>query len=143
MCLNLQMNRTVLHYAARCPTEAVRKDIFDECIMNGADKFARDAFGHDAEHYFTHEFAASKSNGQNASNGLSQDDEVFEDNSPVIEKAIEAKDFDKLVKYVLEGDSEKLMDRSSDDEEVQEFIKNIPAFQVIFKKPKALFNCFR
>ena len=24
--------------------------------MNGADKFARDAFGNDAEYYFTHEF---------------------------------------------------------------------------------------
>ena len=39
------------------------------------------------------------------------------------------KDYDKLVKYVLDGESHRLMEKTSDDEEMQEFIKNIPAFQ--------------
>ena len=68
-------------------------------------------------------------------NGHHTEDEVFDepDNSPTIENAIQEKDFDKLVKYVLEGDSERLAERSSEDEEMQEFIKNIPAFQVFSK----------
>ena len=106
--------------------------------MNGADKFAKDSFGNDPEYYFTHEFSSNKlpvsndtkTNG--ASNGQT-DDEVFDDSSPVIESAIQDKNFDKLVKYVLEGDSERLSGRSSEDEEMQEFIKNIPAFQVLLK----------
>ena len=35
------MNRTVLHYAARCADKTTRLEITDEAIMNGADKFAR------------------------------------------------------------------------------------------------------
>ena len=103
-------------------------------IMNGADKFAKDAFGNDAEYYFTHELSTNKTLGvsNDKSNGNGQtDDEVFDDSSPVIESAIQDKNFDKLVKYVLEGDSERLSGRSSEDEEMQEFIKNIPAFQVL------------
>ena len=101
----------------------------DDCIMSGADKFAKDAFGNDAEFYVTNEFAKSAEEKQNGVD----DEEVFEEKkSPTIENAIQEKDFDKLVKYVLEGDSDKLIDRSSEDEEVQEFIKNIPAFQVKF-----------
>ena len=129
-----QWNRTVLHYAARCPNEATRTEIIDEMIMNGADKFAKDAFGNDAEYYFTHELSTNKTLGvsNDKSNGNGQtDDEVFDDSSPVIESAIQDKNFDKLVKYVLEGDSERLSGRSSEDEEMQEFIKNIPAFQVL------------
>jgi hypothetical protein len=38
-----QANRTVLHHVARCNNEEVRREIFDECIMNGADKFAKDS----------------------------------------------------------------------------------------------------
>lgn len=94
--------------------------------MNGADKFAKDAFGNDCEFYYTHDFPKAG----DKTNGVTEDDEVFEDDSPTLDSAIQAKDFDKLVKYVLEGNSDKLVDRSSDDEEVQEFIKNIPAFQV-------------
>ena len=130
-----QLNRTVLHYAARCSNEATRTEIFDTCVMNGADKFARDALGNDAEYYFTHELTATNKLGvsNDKPNGVSNghtDDEVFDDSSPVIENAIQEKNFDKLVKYVLEGDSERLSGRSSEDEEMQEFIKNIPAFQV-------------
>ena len=113
--------------------------------MNGADKFAKDAFGNDAEYYFTHELNTNKqlAVGSNdkpngASNGQT-DDEVFDDSSPVIESAIQDKNFDKLVKYVLEGDSERLSGRSSEDEEMQEFIKNIPAFQVIKITKKRIF----
>ena len=120
-----QLNRTVLHYAARCPNEATRTEIIDEMIMNGADKFAKDAFGNDAEYYFTHELNTNKqlAVGSNdkpngASNGQT-DDEVFDDSSPVIESAIQDKNFDKLVKYVLEGDSERLSGRSSEDEEIK------------------------
>ena len=40
---HFQANRTVLHYVARCSDEEVRMEIFDECIMNGADKFAKDS----------------------------------------------------------------------------------------------------
>ena len=126
-------------------------------IMNGADKFAKDAFGNDAEYYFTHELNTNKqlAVGSNdkpngATNGQT-DDEVFDDSSPVIESAIQDKNFDKLVKYVLEGDSERLSGRSSEDEEMQEFIKNIPAFQVIKITKKRIFfvfleeviNCFK
>ena len=156
-CNFFQLNRTVLHYAARCPNEATRTEIIDEMIMNGADKFAKDAFGNDAEYYFTHELNTNKqlAVGSNdkpngATNGQT-DDEVFDDSSPVIESAIQDKNFDKLVKYVLEGDSERLSGRSSEDEEMQEFIKNIPAFQVIKITKKRIFfvfleeviNCFK
>jgi hypothetical protein len=126
------MSRNVLHYAARGPKEDARREIFDDCIMNGADKFARDTFGNDAEYYFKNDFPKIGGVGDKSGSiaNTTDNDEVFEDNSPTIETAIQEKDFDKLVKYVLDGDSDKLMDRSSDDEEVQEFIKNIPAFQV-------------
>ena len=75
-------------------------------------------------------------------NGHQTEDEVFDeaDNSPTIENAIQEKDFDKLVKYVLEGDAERLAERSSEDEEMQEFIKNIPAFQVNCTKAMVLKN---
>ena len=125
------MNRTILHYAARCSDQTVRQEMFDDCIMNGADKFARDAFGNDPEFYFTNDFAkAGTTIDEKKTNGHHTEDEVFEDSSPTIENAIQEKDFDKLVKYVLEGDADRLAERSSEDEEMQEFIKNIPAFQV-------------
>ncbi len=38
-----QANRTVLHYVARCGNEEARREIFDESIMSGADKFAKDS----------------------------------------------------------------------------------------------------
>ena len=38
------MNRTVLHYAVRCSDKTTRLEIFEEAIMNGSDKFAKDAF---------------------------------------------------------------------------------------------------
>ena len=50
------MNRTVLHYAARCQDETIRNEITEESIKNGADKFARDDFGNDSEFYVTNEF---------------------------------------------------------------------------------------
>lgn len=126
--------RTLLHYASRCPQESLRNDILSEGIMNGADKFARDAFGNDADFYIKHDFP--KAPGNSAVNGGGKtngnlSDEVFEETPANVEKAVQQKDFDKLVKYVLEGESDKLVDQSSDDEEVQEFIKNIPAFQVV------------
>ena len=93
--------------------------------FSGADKFARDAFGNDSEHYVTNEFAAVV----NDSKTSEETTEDQEDASPTIENAIQEKDYDKLVKYVLDGESHRLMERTSDDEEMQEFIKNIPAFQ--------------
>ena len=93
--------------------------------FSGADKFARDAFGNDSEHYVTNEFAAIV----NDSKTSEETTEDQEDTSPTIENAIQEKDYDKLVKYVLDGESHRLMERTSDDEEMQEFIKNIPAFQ--------------
>ena len=66
-----------MHYAARCEDETIRNEITEACIekgkklnwfheifllisrnFSGADKFARDAFGNDSEHYVTNEFAA-------------------------------------------------------------------------------------
>ena len=130
--MNFQMNRTVLHYAARCADKTTRLEITDEAIMNGADKFARDAFGNDADYYITNEFVKSQEEKKTMNGHQTEpsDNEVFEDSSPTIENAIQEKDFDKLVKYVLEGDADRLAERSSEDEEMQEFIKNIPAFQV-------------
>ena len=37
----------------------------------------------------------------------------------------------QLVDYILDGDADKLKDRSSDDEEVQELIDGVPKFEVI------------
>ena len=73
----------------------------------------------------TNEFAAVV----NDSKTSEETTEDQEDASPTIENAIQEKDYDKLVKYVLDGESHRLMERTSDDEEMQEFIKNIPAFQ--------------
>ena len=36
----------------------------------------------------------------------------------------------KLVDYILDGEADKLRDRSSDDEEVQELINGVPKFEV-------------
>ena len=51
----------------------------------------------------------------------------------------------KLVDYILDGEADKLRDRSSDDEEVQELINGVPKFEVhltlfLKKFPKLLFN---
>ncbi len=94
--------------------------------MSGADKFSRDVFGNNAEYYFNHEFPKTA----DKNNAVDDSDEVFEDNSPTIDSAIKEKDFDKLVKYVLDGKTTKLLERSSEDEEVQEFIDNVPALEV-------------
>lgn len=147
--------RSVLHYAARCGNEEACREIYDECIMSGADKFSKDSFGNDADYYLEHEFPKSealtkpmgkkkRSKSKSGKDGmfsknakpstkedkdLDLDLEAADDSSPVVENALENKDWDKLVKYVLDGNSERLKDRASDDEEVQEFINNIPAFQ--------------
>ena len=52
-------------------------------------------------------------------------------NEEDIDKAIDNKDMKKLVDYILDGDADKLRDRSSDDEEVQELINGVPKFEVI------------
>ena len=51
-------------------------------------------------------------------------------NEEEIHKAIDNRDMNKLVDYILDGDADKLRDRSSDDEEVQELIDGVPKFEV-------------
>ena len=51
-------------------------------------------------------------------------------NEEDIDKAIDNKDMNKLVDYILDGEADKLRDRSSDDEEVQELIDGVPKFEV-------------
>lgn len=51
-------------------------------------------------------------------------------NEEDIDKAIDNKDMNKLVDYILDGEADKLRDRSSDDEEVQELINGVPKFEV-------------
>ena len=51
-------------------------------------------------------------------------------NEEEIEKAIDNKDMDKLVDYILDGDADKLKDKSSDDEAVQELLNGVPKFEV-------------
>ena len=51
-------------------------------------------------------------------------------NEEEIHKAIDNRDMNKLVDYILHGDADKLRDRSSDDEEVQELIDGVPKFEV-------------
>ena len=92
-----------MHYAARCQDENIRNEISEVCIANGADKFARDAFGNDYEYYVTNEFPKIGSVGDKAPPENNEAEEIVEDNSPTIENAIQEKDYDKLVKYVLEG----------------------------------------
>ena len=43
--------------------------------------------------------------------------------------AVETKDWGKLVDIVLRGDSELLVDKKSDDTEVQEFLNNASVFK--------------
>ena len=43
--------------------------------------------------------------------------------------AVETKDWGKLVDIVLRGDSELLVDKKSDDTEVQEFLNNAAVFK--------------
>ena len=44
--------------------------------------------------------------------------------------AVEAKDWSKLVDIVLRGESELLVDKKSDDTEVQEFLNNAAVFKI-------------
>ncbi len=115
----------MLHYAARSKNEQAGKEIFEDACLSRADKFGRDAIGNNAEYYYDHDFPThmDKTHLNNIADG-------GDDNSPTLDNAIKTKDFDKLVKYVLDGDTNKLMDRSSEDEEVQEFIDNVPALEV-------------
>ena len=55
-------------------------------------------------------------------------------NEEDIDKAIDNKDMNKLVDYILDGEADKLRDRSSDDEEVQELIDGVPKFEVSWNK---------
>ena len=55
-------------------------------------------------------------------------------NEEDIDKAIDNKDMNKLVDYILDGEADKLRDRSSDDEEVQELINGVPKFEVSWNK---------
>ena len=77
--------------------------------------------GNLADYYFDHEFPTLT---------VKQKAEVDQDEvEEMMEKAIIAHDMDKLVDYVLDGDTDKLREKSSDDEEVQEFIENIDRFE--------------
>ena len=50
----------------------------------------------------------------------------------------------QLVDYILDGDADKLKDRSSDDEEVQELIDGVPKFEVVvIVKTTATYKCSR
>ena len=44
--------------------------------------------------------------------------------------AVETKDWSKLVDIVLRGESELLVDKKSDDTEVQEFLNNAAVFKI-------------
>ena len=46
----------------------------------------------------------------------------------------------KLVDYILDGEADKLRDRSSDDEEVQELIDGVPKFEVRWNKIPKISN---
>ena len=61
----------------------------------------------------------------------SQKKEKLEKLDQEMNDAIEERRWDKLVQFVLEGYGEKLVTKKApDDEEVQEFIDNVPSFQV-------------
>ena len=50
----------------------------------------------------------------------------------------------QLVDYILDGDADKLKDRSSDDEEVQELIDGVPKFEVdSIVRTSATYKCSR
>jgi len=47
-----------------------------------------------------------------------------------VETALKEKNYEQLVQFVLDGRGDEIAERVVKDEEVQEFIDNIPAFQV-------------
>jgi len=124
--------RTVLHYAARCESDEARTEITEEAVTAGADKFARDIVGNMADFYVDQEFPKVTltdyfHHGGGGEFGEDEDDEDVEEK---IDKAIDDHDLDRLVDYVLEGDTrERLKDKSSDDEEVKEFLENVDKFE--------------
>ena len=61
-------------------------------------------------------------------------------NEEDIGKAIDNKDMNRLVDYILDGEADKLRDRSSDDEEVQELIDGVPKFEVRWNKIPKISN---
>ena len=61
-------------------------------------------------------------------------------NEEEIGKAIDNKDMNKLVDYILDGEADKLRDRSSDDEEVQELIDGVPKLEVRWNKIPKICN---
>ena len=53
-------------------------------------------------------------------------------NEEEIDKAIDNRDLNKLVDYILDGEADKIKERSSDDDEVQELINGVPKFEVTY-----------
>ena len=53
---------------------------------------------------------------------------MFKENAKAA-AAVEAKDWTQLVDIVLRGDSELLMDKKSEDKEVQEFLNSAGVFK--------------
>jgi hypothetical protein len=49
-----------------------------------------------------------------------------------MEFSVASKDFQRLVQFVLDGYGDGVKQSKTEDEDVQEFIDNIPAFQVLF-----------
>ncbi|CAB4058794.1 unnamed protein product [Lepeophtheirus salmonis] len=64
-----------------------------------------------------------------------------EEEESQVRNAIKEKNFDILVKHILEGNSDKLMNKTSTDEEVQEFLDSVSIYQTkISKLHKAVEN---
>ena len=47
-----------------------------------------------------------------------------------MEAAVASRDFERMVRFVLDGHGDGLKRAVTDDDDVKEFIDNIPAFQV-------------
>lgn len=78
---------------------------------------------------------ASKENGPNPK--ASGSNQVHGVSDEEISRAVKTTDWDKMVELVLNGEGDRLMEQKSEDEEVQEFLDNIRAFQVSVQRPRS------
>ncbi|TRY79291.1 hypothetical protein TCAL_09903 [Tigriopus californicus] len=145
--------RTAAHYAARCDNAEARDKIFEILAKTGTNISALDSAGKNPEFYKENDFISSKPKPEENPDEEDPETEVkglievnnFKDNGhppesenpktgygvsdEEIERAVKDTDWEKMVELVLNGEGDRLMELNSEDEEVQEFLDNIRAFQ--------------
>ncbi len=148
--------RSALHYAARAQDEKRRAEIEEIIVKAGGDPKHRDNLDNLPSYYYENEFppppkrsksptkieAESKANKESDVENDNNDQEQNDDedkkskkkkkkstSNSEVDAMLENKDYGAMVDLILAGHGHKLTEKSSTDDDVQEFIDNVPAFQ--------------